>query len=92
MSGQVLWRLSEIDHSFHVPLILNEVGGIFYAPLAQLGEHSTFNRDVMGSSPIWGIYRLDIIYHAQGHIRKLLLAQLCPTQQVENLLDFNNRG
>ncbi len=55
------------------------MGGIFYVPLAQLGEHSTFNRDVMGSSPIWGIYRLDI-YYAQGHIRKLLLAQLCPAQ------------
>lgn len=55
------------------------MGGIFYAPLAQLGEHSTFNRGVMGSSPIWGIYRLDI-YYAQGHIRKLLLAQLCPAQ------------
>ena len=55
MSGQVLWRPPEIDHSFHVPLILIEVGGIFYAPLAQLGEHSTFNRGVMGSNPIWSI-------------------------------------
>ena len=33
------------------PLILNEAGGIFYVPLVQLGEHSTFNRGVMGSSP-----------------------------------------
>ena len=77
--GSSFGRMPEIEHGFHVPLILNEVGGIFYVPLAQLGEHSTFNRDVMGSSPIWGIYRLDI-YYAQGHIRKLLLAQLCPAQ------------
>ena len=28
---------SKEKHGFHVPLILNEVGGIFYAPLAQLG-------------------------------------------------------
>ena len=39
----------------YVPLILYEVGGIFYAPLAQLGEHSTFNRVVMGPSPIWSM-------------------------------------
>ncbi len=25
-----------------------------YAPLAQMEEHSTFNRDVMSSSLIWG--------------------------------------
>ena len=31
------------------------MGGIFYAPLAQLAEHSTFNRGVMGSNPTWGI-------------------------------------
>ena len=39
----------------YVPLILYEVGGIFYAPLAQLGEHSTFNRVAMGPSPIWSM-------------------------------------
>ena len=60
--GSSFGRRPEIEHGFHVPLILNEVGGIFYAPLAQLGEHSTFNRGVMGSSPIWGIYRLDIYF------------------------------
>lgn len=53
--GRSFRRLLEIEHGFHVPLILNEVGGIFYVPLAQLGEHSTFNRGVMGSSPIWSI-------------------------------------
>ena len=53
--GRSFRRLSEIEHGFQVPLILNEVGGIFYVPLAQLGEHSTFNRGVMGSSPIWSI-------------------------------------
>ena len=43
----------------YVPLILYEVGGIFYAPLAQMGEHSTFNRVAMGprstlrSGPCW---------------------------------------
>lgn len=37
-----------------MPLILCEIGGIFNAPLAQLGERSTFNREVMGSRPIWG--------------------------------------
>ena len=52
--GGVFKSLPEIEHGFHVPLILNEVGGIF-VPLAQLGEHSTFNRGVMGSSPIWSI-------------------------------------
>ena len=30
-------RLPGTDHRFQVPLILNEVGGIFYAPLAQMG-------------------------------------------------------
>ena len=60
--GSSFGRMPEIEHGFHVPLILNEVGGIFYVPLAQLGEHSTFNRDVMGSSPIWGIYRQDIYF------------------------------
>ena len=53
--GRSFGRLPEIEHGFHVPLILNEVGGIFYVPLAQLGEHSTFNRVAMGSSPIWNI-------------------------------------
>ncbi len=53
--GRSFRRLSEIEHRFQVPLILNEVGGIFYVPLAQMGEHSTFNRGVMGSSPIWSI-------------------------------------
>lgn len=43
----------EIEPGFQVPLISNEAGGIFYVPLAQLGEHSTFNRGAMGSSPIW---------------------------------------
>ena len=38
-----------------VPLILYEVGGIFYAPLAQMGEHSTFNRVAMGPSSIWSM-------------------------------------
>ncbi len=39
--------------------IMYEVGGIFYAPLAQMGEHSTFNRVAMGprstlrSGPCW---------------------------------------
>ena len=47
--GRSFRRLPEIEHGFHVPLILNEVGGIFYAPLAQMGEYSTFNRGVMGS-------------------------------------------
>ena len=43
----------------YVPLILYEVGGIFYAPLAQMEEHSTFNRVAMGprstlrSGPCW---------------------------------------
>ena len=60
--GRSFGKLPGIDHRFQVPLILNEIGGIFYAPLAQLGEHSTFNRGVMGSSPIWGIYRLDIYF------------------------------
>ena len=36
--GRSFRRLPEIEHGFHVPLILNEVGGIFYVPLAQLGE------------------------------------------------------
>ena len=53
--GRPSGRLPGTDHRFQVPLILNEVGGIFYAPLAQMGEHSTFNRGVMGSSPIWSI-------------------------------------
>ena len=53
--GRSFGRLLGIDHRFQVPLILNEVGGIFYVPLAQMGEHSTFNRGVMGSSPIWSI-------------------------------------
>ena len=53
--GRSFRRLSEIEHGFQVPLILNEVGGIFYVPLAQMGEHSTFNRGVMGSNPIWSI-------------------------------------
>ena len=35
--GGAFRRLPEIEHGFHVPLILNEVGGIFYVPLAQLG-------------------------------------------------------
>ncbi len=35
--GRSFRRLSEIEHGFQVPLILNEVGGIFYVPLAQLG-------------------------------------------------------
>ena len=39
----------------YVPLILYEVGGIFYAPLAQMEEHSTFNRVAMGPSPIWSM-------------------------------------
>ena len=53
--GRSSGRLPGIEHRFQVPLILNEVGGIFYVPLAQLGEHSTFNRGVMGSNPIWSI-------------------------------------
>ena len=65
--GMYFRRLPEIEHGFHVPLILNEVGGIFYVPLAQLGGAQrienilglraslTFNRGVMGSSPIWSI-------------------------------------
>ena len=36
--GRSFRRLPEIEHGFHVPLILNEVGGTFYVPLAQLGE------------------------------------------------------
>ena len=35
--GRSFRRLSEIEHRFQVPLILNEVGGIFYVPLAQMG-------------------------------------------------------
>ena len=35
--GRSSGRLSGTDHRFQVPLILNEVGGIFYAPLAQMG-------------------------------------------------------
>ena len=51
--GGAFKSLLEIEHGFQVPLILNEVGGIFYAPLAQMGEHSTFNRVAMGSrSPL----------------------------------------
>ena len=53
--GRSSGRLPGTDHRFQVPLILNEVGGIFYAPLAQMGEHSTFNRVAMGPSPIWSM-------------------------------------
>ena len=53
--GRSFGRLPEIDHRFQVPLILNEVGGIFYAPLAQMGEHSTFNRVAMGSNLVWSM-------------------------------------
>ena len=35
--GRSSGRLPGIEHRFQVPLILNEVGGIFYVPLAQLG-------------------------------------------------------
>ena len=35
--GRSFKRLPGTDHRFQVPLILNEVGGIFYAPLAQMG-------------------------------------------------------
>ncbi len=35
--GRSFGRLLGIDHRFQVPLILNEVGGIFYVPLAQMG-------------------------------------------------------
>ena len=35
--GRSSKRLPGTDHRFQVPLILNEVGGIFYAPLAQMG-------------------------------------------------------
>ena len=35
--GSSFGRMPEIEHGFHVPLILNEVGGIFYVPLAQMG-------------------------------------------------------
>ncbi len=35
--GRSSGRLPGIEHGFQVPLILNEVGGIFYVPLAQLG-------------------------------------------------------
>ena len=35
--GRSFGKLPGTDHRFQVPLILNEVGGIFYAPLAQMG-------------------------------------------------------
>ena len=44
---------------FHVPLILDEKpfqdGRYFFAPLAQMAEHSTFNRVAVGSNPTWGM-------------------------------------
>ncbi len=56
--GRSFKRLPETDHRFQVPLILNEVGGIFYAPLAQMGEHSTFNRkrQIRKCREIFGIF------------------------------------
>ena len=46
-------------HGFHIPLILDERpfqdGRYFFAPLAQMAEHLTFNRVVVGSNPTWGM-------------------------------------
>ena len=36
-------------------LSCNGIGGYFYAPLAQMVEHLTFNQRVTGSNPAWGI-------------------------------------
>ena len=55
----VFGRLPEktIDFKYRLSCMRKSLqdGRYFYAPLAQMGEHSTFNRVAMGPSSIWSM-------------------------------------
>jgi hypothetical protein len=47
-----------------------------YEPLAQMVEHSTFNRGVVGSNPIWFTLNKDLISNYIGPITRKIFWEI----------------